>query len=189
LDWTERLNFPVKIQGFIDGEWRTYFESENAIDFNFKLDSYKFNQLGVEKWRLLDSRNFLVVLVASIVRDFWVMERKEYAPKGYSSSAEKKSRRVGRGKKRKRVKQLEVTYLPRFSYNLNKYRDKQDKQIKRAVRVEISPHMVSGHVRQLPEGHEASDEARKNAEEFGFRLRKGETFVCPYEKGASEQFR
>jgi hypothetical protein len=48
---------------------------------------------------------------------------------------------------------------------------------------EIKKYFISGHIRKLPEGHNASQEALALAAEFGIDLPRGHTFVRPYESG------
>lgn len=311
MSWTDRFHFPVRFQGFTGGLWQTAFLALDAIDLNFRLDSYHFATDGVEKWRIVDvagnawevsesairdyhesqtesvSRavapllpfalssptnaletatellegawrarhyailpqstvqigasgldaiiltefddsvaarvcpfpqndvdtvtvtawhtpqvgfsvsldidqriaDFLALVCAAVIRDFWVAVRIHHAPPDFTSQTHKATRRVGTGKHRRRVKEKTVIYLPRFQIDLHSYKEQSARQIERTVRVEISPHWVSGHIRRLPDGHNVSPEASANATEFGFRLLEGETFVRPFERGAVEQLR
>ena len=52
-----------------------------------------------------------------------------------------------------------------------------DKKKYKEETIQISP-----YIRKLPEGMEASDEAKKRARELGYELREGETFVRSFER-------
>ncbi len=129
---------------------------------------------------------FLILLCASIVRDFWVLEQRA-RQQVYQKRTDKRRERKGKGKARKMVITKDYTFIPRFSYNLSVYQN--TKKVQHQARVTLSPHLVSGHIRRLPEGHQASDEATQNAQEFGIRFNDGKTFVKPHERGEIEQLR
>lgn len=132
---------------------------------------------------------FLTLLCSSIVRDFWVLNEVSRREK-YQQRTEKKRERQGKGKDRKLVVQKNYTFLPRFRYNLDVYQDKPSTKVTETVRVNLSPAHVSGHIRRLPEGWSASDEAIENANEFGIiKMEEGTTFVKPHDRGAISQLR
>lgn len=132
---------------------------------------------------------FLFLLCASIVRDFWVLNEVTRR-QTYQSRTEKKRRRVGKGKDRKLDVQKEYTFIPRFKYDLDAYDTQSKSAVTHNVRVTLSPALVSGHIRRLPEGWKTSKEAKENAEEFGISiLEPGTTFVRPHERGEIEQLR
>jgi hypothetical protein len=85
------------------------------------------------------------------------------------------------------IVEKDYTFIPRFSYDLSVYQT--TKTVQYQARVMLSPHLVSGHIRRLPSGHQASAEAIQNAQEFGIRFSDGETFVKPHERGEIEQLR
>ena len=133
--------------------------------------------------------SFLFLLCASIVRDFWVLNRID-RQRIYKQNTEKVRRRVGKGKDRKLETRKNYTFIPRFKYNIDAYNTKSKTAVKHSVRVTLSPSLVSGHIRKLPEGWNTSDEARENATEFGItRLAPGTTFVRPHKRGEIEQLR
>lgn len=133
-------------------------------------------------------QSFLCLLCASVVRDFWVMESRA-RQRTYQTRTEKQRRREGRGKDRKLVVEKDYIFIPRFQYDLSVYQDKPQTEIQHEVRVTLSPHLVSGHIRNLPENWKASEEAKENAAEFGIHLQEGQTFVRPHERGEVEQLR
>lgn len=49
-------------------------------------------------------------------------------------------------------------------------------------------HEVTWFTRRLPDGCEASDEARAHAREYGIPLRRGETFVLPHKRGIGSEY-
>ena len=133
-----------------------------------------------------DIKGFLILLCGAIVRDFWVLEERS-ASQTYTKHTNKTRQRTGRGKDRKLKVKKDYTFIPRFQYDLESY--KVNKTIQHQTRVTLSPHLVSGHIRQLPEGWEASETSLENAQEFGITLSKGQTFVIPHERGQIEQLR
>lgn len=130
---------------------------------------------------------FLILLCAAIVRDFWVLEP-HTRQRAYRTRTEKKRERKGTGKDRKLVVSKDYIFLPRFQYNLAAYQDRP-RTIAQQTRVTLSPHLVSGHLRKLPDGWKRSDTAETTAKTFGITLGDGQTFVRPHERGEIEQLR
>ena len=135
----------------------------------------------------VDVGAFLVILCASIVRDFWVLETRT-KQRTYQRRTEKTRKREGTGKDRKLVVEKDYVFIPRFEYNLSSYQS-QPRSVSHQVRVTLSPHLVSGHLRNLPEGWKPSEGAIEKAKEFGIQVGDGQTFVSPHERGAVEQLR
>ena len=135
----------------------------------------------------LDIKSFLILLVAAITRDFWVLEARA-AARTYQRRTEKERKRVGTGKDRKRVVEKTHIFIPRFQYDLASYQ-KHPRVVSTQARVTLSPHLVSGHLRRLPEGWERSEAAEAHAAEFGINLAAGQTFVRPHKRGEIEQLR
>lgn len=129
---------------------------------------------------------FLLLLTAAAARDFWTLEERTRTQR-YNQRQEKFHKREGTGKARKLAKQKGYVWIPRFRYNLEQYTI--NKTVQYQARVSLSPHLVSGHVRRLPEGQQASDAAISNAAEFGITVGGDITFVRPYEVGEIEQLR
>ena len=160
--------------------WKTEIGSmvnSQILDARFSFSPYNIAE-GIQA--------FLILLVASIVRDFWVLEERA-RQKVYARRTEKRRERQGKGKGRKLTVIKDYTFIPRFQYDLSQYQT--TKQVQHQARVTLSPHLVSGHIRRLPEGHQASDQAHDHANEFGIRFGDGETFVRPHERGEIEQLR
>ena len=151
--------------------------NSQRLDAGFSFASYEIDQ-GIQA--------FLILLCASIVRDFWVLEERA-RQQVYQKRTEKRMKREGKGKARKMVVSKDYTFIPRFSYDLSVYQT--TKMVQHQARVTLSPHLVSGHIRRLPKGHQASEEAKENAQEFGIKFNEGETFVRPHERGEIEQLR
>lgn len=105
----------------------------------------------------------------------------------YQKRTEKRREQQGKGKARKMVIHKDYTFIPRFQYDLSVYQT--TKTVQHQARVTLSPHLVSGHIRRLPAGHQASEEATSNAQEFGIKFGEGETFVRPHERGEIEHLR
>ena len=134
-------------------------------------------------------QSFLFLLCASIVRDFWVLNEMSRRST-YQSRTEKKRQRIGKGKNRKLEIQKNYTFIPRFKYNLDAYNTKTKTAVQHGVRVTLSPALVSGHIRKLPEGWKTSKEAIENANEFGIsHIATGTTFVRPHKRGEIDQLR
>lgn len=133
--------------------------------------------------------SFLFLLCSSIVRDFWVLNEISRS-QHYKQNTEKVRMRIGKGKDRKLETRKNYTFIPRFKYNIDAYDTKSKTEVKHSVRITLSPSLVSGHIRKLPEGWNTSDDAKENATEFGItRLAPGTTFVRPHKRGEIEQLR
>ena len=182
---TGELSRKKRIPAILTAERVAVFHRENLRT----LDEIPFPNFSVNPFTL-DSgiQAFLVLLCASIVRDFWMLEERS-RQRTYQTRTEKQRRREGTGKARKLVVEKNYIFIPRFEYDLSVYQDKPDKKIQHEVRVTLSPHLVSGHLRRLPEDWKASEEAKENAAEFGIQLQDGQTFVRPHERGEIEQLR
>lgn len=72
-----------------------------------------------------------------------------------------------------------LRYTPRTVHK----KAKQKATTKDALEREIQRYFVSGHIRRLPDGFNASDEAVAHAAEYGIELPSNTTFVRPYEAG------
>ena len=127
---------------------------------------------------------FLLLLTALTARDFWTLEERTRA-RFYQQRTQKIRRRQGTGKARVLQKEKGYIWIPRFQYDLSKYQT--TKTVQHQIRVTLSPHLVSGHIRRLPDGHKASDQAIANAAEFGITVGGETTFVMPHERGEIEQ--
>lgn len=96
--------------------------------------------------------------------------------------------REGTGKDRKLVITKDHTFIPRFQYDLSSYQN-HPRVISHQARVTLSPHLVSGHLRKLPEGWKRSEQAEEHASEFVIQVGEGQTFVRPHKRGEVEQLR
>ena len=130
---------------------------------------------------------FLCLLCASVVRDFWVLEPPA-AERTYQKKTEKTRAREGTGKDRKLVVTKDYTFVPRFQYDLSSYQTRP-RAISHQARLTLSPHLVSGHLRTLPDGWKRSKEATQRAAEFGIHVGEEQTFVRPHKRGEVEQLR
>ena len=128
---------------------------------------------------------FLVLLCATIVRDFWVLEERTRGTT-YQKRTEKTRKREGRGKDRKLVVEKDYIFIPRFKYDLSLYADRP-RTVAHQARVVLSPHLVSGHLRKLQDGWNASEKALARAKEFGIHVPEQHTFVSPHERGEIER--
>lgn len=144
------------------------------------------DRLRVEPHELSDDiKAFFALLCAAVVRDFWVLEHKA-RQRVYQTRTQKVKERVGTGKDRHVVITKSHIYLPRFQYSLSDY-ESDNHKVSEEARVTLSPHLVSGHIRRLPEGHQPSKQSKNHAAEYGIKLPDGGTFVRPHEKGKSER--
>lgn len=113
------------------------------------------------------------LLVAAVVRDFWVVERRETCFEQQASDSYPK--------KRKDTNTPRIVYLPRVRYSINNKPDIDscartfDSQTRRS-------HVVAGHVRK---SSKRSETQLALAERYGFRVPEGYTFVRPHERGKS----
>ena len=79
--------------------------------------------------------------------------------------------------------------MPRFRYTLEGIGQEVTTPQACQVRVSLSPHIISGHFRKLPETWNVSEQAKKHAEEFGLKLTDSYTFVRPHKRGEIHQMR
>jgi Restriction endonuclease len=114
------------------------------------------------------------ILLASIVRDFWVVEERERV---FGASIElKKSPRLRADRGRPRV-----VYLPRIRY-ISDFKDRPDGLNLRAR----APHFVVGHLRKAVY---ASQDQILLARSHGIIVPEGFTFVRPHRRGDAAQER
>jgi len=114
------------------------------------------------------------ILLASIIRDFWVVEERERVF-GASMEVRKGPRlRADRGRPR-------IVYLPRIRY-VNKFKDESDGLNLKAR----APHFVVGHLRKAVQ---ASEDQIILARKFGIIVPEGFTFVRPHRRGDAAQER
>ena len=130
---------------------------------------------------------FLCLLCASIVRDFWILENLT-RQRTYQKRTEKTRKREGTGKERRLVTEKDYIFIPRGQYDLTAYKE-NDREITKQARAYLTPHVVSGHLRSLPDGWQRSKEAEAHAAEFGIHVPDGQTFVRPHERGEVERLR
>ena len=114
---------------------------------------------------------FLCLLCACVVRDFWVLEARS-ARQIYQKNTSKTRNREGTGKARKLVITKDYTFIPRFRYDLASYQ-KHPRSVSHQARVTLSPHLVSGHLRKLPDGWKPSEKQLDAASEFGITVSDG----------------
>jgi hypothetical protein len=114
------------------------------------------------------------ILLASIIRDFWVVEERERVF-GASMEVRKSPRlRADRGRPR-------IVYLPRIRY-VNNFKDEPDGLNLKAR----APHFVVGHLRKALQ---ASEDQITLARKFGIIVPEGFTFVRPHRRGDAAQER
>ena len=116
---------------------------------------------------------FFHAAFAALWHDLRVAEEKAFPERRERTPA--RTRRAGGGHKRARVERL-----PRVEYPVSGHRAWGDEAALRAVR---QAHRVREHVRRLPEGWRASEEAKRRARDFGYILPEGYTFVRPHARG------
>jgi Restriction endonuclease len=112
------------------------------------------------------------ILIASIIRDFWVVEERERVF-GASMEVRKSPRLRGdRGHPR-------IVYLPRIRY-ISNYKDQPDGLNLKAR----APHFVEGHLRKALQ---ASQDQILLARKHGIIVPEGFTFVRPHRRGDAAQ--
>lgn len=112
------------------------------------------------------------LLIASLIRDFWVVETRESVFNFYRKNVKRKVN----GEK---VKQLVIKYIPRVKYTKKLNVFNTDKELSFETR---RAHWVTPHLRKLSKGN-ASDFRAALAKTYGFTIKPGFTFVKPFEKG------
>ena len=185
LDRIELLEYPDSVVALLHTEQGLKLEDTAAVTIHKALaDRFYFvPDTASEKVKA-----FAYLICGSVVRDFWVLEERSRG-RVYQKRTEKKRERVGRGKDRKLVVEKSYTFIPRFKYTLEGVGQEISTPQARQVRVSLSPHIVSGHFRKLPENWKVSEQAKQHAEEFGLTLADGYTFVRPHKRGEIQQMR
>ena len=165
---------------------KIFIEDVPETDTEPSVTIWKNGGFGISPFTLQpEVQAFLILLCSTIVRDFWVLEHRTRGTT-YQKRTEKTRKREGTGKARKRVVEKEYIFIPRVRYDLSNYAD-SPRAISHQARVTLSPHLVSGHLRKLPQGWNVSDQAIQHASEFGIHLPDGHTFVRPHERGEIER--
>ena len=165
---------------------KIFIEDAQETDTEPAVTIWKDSFFSIAPYTLAkDVQAFLVLLCATIVRDFWILEERARG-RTYQKRTEKERKREGKGKDRKLVVTKDYTFIPRFRYDLSNYADRP-RAISHQARVTLSPHVVSGHLRKLPDGWNVSEQAQQHAAEFGIHLPNGHTFVRPHERGEIER--
>ena len=165
---------------------KIFIEDATETDTEPAVTLWKSGGFGVAPMTLSsDVQAFLILLCATIVRDFWILEERARG-RTYQKRTEKERKREGTGSERKLVVTKDYTFIPRFRYDLSNYADRP-RAISHQARVTLSPHLVSGHLRKLPDGWNVSEDAQQHAAEFGISLPDGHTFVRPHERGEIER--
>lgn len=185
LDRLELLEYPDSVVVLLHTEPGLKLEDTAAVTIHKALeDRFYF----VPDTASEQVKAFAYLLCGSVVRDFWVLEARSRG-RVYQKRTEKKRERVGHGKDRKLVVTKDYTFIPRFRYTLEGIGQEIATPEARQVRVSLSPHIVSGHFRKLPDGWNVSEQAKAHAEEFGLNLADGYTFVRPHKRGEIYQMR
>ena len=109
------------------------------------------------------------MLIAAIIRDFWVVENRESVFKSRVNR-----RRIGKSSE---TDENRIIYLPRVRYAQKKVSEPDSPLRETSLR---SAHKVRAHLRQ---SGEASLSQRALAKKYGFILPKGYTFVRPHRRG------
>lgn len=116
----------------------------------------------------------LKLLVSAMVRDFWVVEKRErvFGTRNGMQRRKQQSKNADAGAR--------IVYLPRIRYE----QQRPSEAAMDELGLEARPsHPVSAHLRRLHEGHEASQYALFLAQRYGIRVPEGHTFVRPYDTG------
>jgi len=128
-----------------------------------------FDEAGVRRVDL-----GLEILIACIIRDFWVVEERESV---FGASVHTKKARRLRGDFGKKV----IVYLPRIRY----IRDRKDLPDSLDLKTR-KPHWVTGHLRKAL--HASEDQIRVGRK-YGIWIPEGFTFVRPHRRGDEAQQR
>ena len=125
---------------------------------------------------LLDARIevALKLLLAAIIRDFWVVENREAV---FSRGPSRQGPRIKRGKN----DTTRIVYLPRVRYVSNADIKSCSTQLGHEER---RAHFVRAHLRR---SEHASKQQEFLAKRYGFALPKGYTFVRPHERGKHQR--
>ena len=120
--------------------------------------------------------------LAALWHDLCVASERAFPAKRRKPTAEKHRRETapaGQGS----PKRERAVRLPRTVYTIAGRRVWGRDDDRRAVR---QAHRVREHLRRLPPGYKASDEAKTNARAFGYILPEGYTFVRPHARGRGD---
>ena len=114
----------------------------------------------------------LLFLVTLAYRDLLVAAERIGRVCPSSNSA---SKHRNQGRKTNKFNQVPNRLIPRFKNQIDKKFAEPSQFIRQLHK--ISPHIRVAHVRQLPESHKASEKQKQLAQEYGWILPEGYTFV------------
>jgi len=117
----------------------------------------------------------LKLLVAAVIRDFWVVEHREAVFEQRRAESLLRDRKVSEGPR--------VVYLPRVKYD---YKDSPDINscVNELDTNSRRSHFVQGHLRK---SRSPSSNQLTLAERYGFNVPEGYTFVRPHERGKEKR--
>ena len=117
----------------------------------------------------------LKLLVAAVIRDFWVVEHREFVFEQRQIETQPRNRKESKG--------FRIVYLPRVKYDCKAKPDIKScaSELDTATR---RSHVVVGHLRK---SLKSSNHQLALAERYGFSVPDGYTFVRPHERGKSKR--
>ena len=123
----------------------------------------------------------LLFLVTLAYRDL-IVARKRITGASYPSKSTTK--RKGQGRKTNKLNQAPIRLTPRFKSQIDKKFADPEQFVKQLHK--ISPHIRVAHIRQLPESYKVSKQQKQLAQEYGWILPEGYTFVRATQIGTLE---
>lgn len=123
----------------------------------------------------------LLFLVTLAYRDLIVARRRII---GASYPSKSTNKRKGQGRKNNKLNQAPIRLTPRFKNQIDEKFADPEQFVKQLHK--ISPYIRVAHIRQLPESYKASEQQKQLAQEYGWILPEGYTFVRATQVGALE---
>ena len=158
--------------------WVGARDSEGKTSACFRWDPGQ----PISRWVVADdAADVLELTLAALWHDLRVARERAFPErrKARRGNGEKK----GDSRTRRETGGRVVQYLPRTVYRMRGRRDWGGEAEARAAR---RAHAVRAHLRHLPQGWKARQEAHRLARAYGYVLPKGYTFVRPHVRGRRE---
>ncbi|MEQ8846471.1 restriction endonuclease [Botrimarina sp.] len=152
-----------------------YFTVEPKRQYSSALLVYEDGDAAAEE-RTEKAQAALKLLISAVIRDFWVIERRE-------AVFEQRTVPIERNRKDGYRDGVRMVYLPRVKYDYKRGPDLASCEEQLSVTNRRS-HVVAGHLRKSshPSQHQLSLAIR-----YGFEVPEGYTFVRPHERGKAKR--
>jgi hypothetical protein len=174
VEFTEIHDVVYNVLRLESGEFLVFELHPNSCSWGIHLPPYSRDISDSDVKTIVTA---LAVVLSAILRDFWVVERRDTV---FSTQRTRNPFQSGN----KGDEEPRIVYLPRVRYQKSPDTQKASQMLDYP---EKRPHEVVGHARKLSDGYAASDHQLTLAKRYGIIVPEGYTFVRPYETGGSQR--